>query len=117
LPLAGSERLLGKKGDAAVKKYYDNINFNCTDPNGCIEKIYKNRRYDIADLDRNVALEIKAYESEKVYLSSKHIKEQVEQDIANAKEGLNITWVFEGCLPDKNLENALKNAKINIIKR
>ncbi|MDZ7935938.1 MAG: hypothetical protein U5M51_13435 [Emticicia sp.] len=80
-----------------MKEHYSSINFNCTDPDGCYEKVFGNRRYDIADLKRDpkVAIEVKAYETGKVYLSATHIGQEVANNIINANKGLKIKWVLK----------------------
>ncbi|MCK8143024.1 hypothetical protein MW871_14085 [Flavobacterium sp. I-SCBP12n] len=107
-----------------VMKYFDEIGFNCTTKN-CREVTLdvvvdgksRKRRLDIADNNPNIFddIEVKAYETGKVYATKDILAEVAADAYLIKKEGWKIDWKFIDCELSQPLREALQKANINII--
>lgn len=109
---------------AKVAEYFDEISFPCPTGKTCKEvtqRVIVNgeeriRRLDIANEDPFIrhAIEVKAYETGKVYKTQDIIRE-IESDAVLVKLGWKIEWKFIGCDLSQPLREALNNAGIKIL--
>lgn len=110
--------------NAKVEKYFDDIAFNCPAGKTCKEVSLqvdvngemRTRRLDIADNSPNVrhAIEVKAYETGKVYKTQDIIRE-IEADAVLVQLGWKIEWKFIDCDLSQPLRDALETAGIIIL--
>lgn len=108
-----------KKASAVEESYMNNIGWGDLQVSQPVVVDDKNltRRLDIADVSSmpKRAIEVKAYESGKVYYT-KDIQVELKGDIyLITKYKWSIQWVFIGCSPSTPLRDALTNAGIEII--
>jgi hypothetical protein len=109
---------------AKVGQYYNDIGFPCPSGATCKEVTLKvnvggtsvTRRLDIANKDGIPphGIEVKAYETGKVY-ASKDILTEVAADAELVKLGWKIEWKFIDCDLSDPLRQALKDAGITIL--
>lgn len=106
-----------------VAKYYDDISFNCTSGkckevtlDVIVDGQQRKRRLDIGDKNPNIlhGIEVKSYESGKVYATKDILAEIAADKYLIDKDGWNIEWVFLDTEISQPLKQALENANIKI---
>lgn len=110
--------------NAKVAKYFDDISFPCPSGKTCKEvtqNVIVNgenrvRRLDIANDDPLIrhAIEVKAYETGKVY-ATKDILREIEADAILVQQGWKIEWKFIDCELSEPLRKALSDVNITIL--